>query len=429
MATATEFSEVSTPAAATGHERPLLIVTALFFTWGFLACLNEILVPHLKAIFDLSRGQVMFVQLAFVLCYLLLSVPAARLVDWIGYQRTMVAGLLAMSAGAFMFVPAASVPSYPLFLAALVLMAAGMTVLQVSANPYVMVLGGSETAASRLSLAHGFNSLGTTIAPKIGGLMVLSAAPVTLLELHSMSPEALHYYRVAQAASVKTPYVLLGVMLVVLAAAIGGSRLPDIVPAERRSVPVDTLWSHPNLIFGCIGIFVCVGSEALIGSILVNYLSQPQIGHLSLRVATEFVSLYGLGVVAGRFIGAGLLRKIRTGVLLAVCASCAGVLVVASVVTTGQIAMWSILSVGIFTSIMFPSIFTLGVAELGPLTSHGSGVMIMALAGGAVFPVVQGLMAAHVSLQHTLLLPLVSYVYILFFALRGARTNSARLAQ
>lgn len=429
METVTQHVDLSTPAATESYGRPLAIVTTLFFMWGFLTCLNDILVPHLKSIFDLNYTKVMLVQFAFFSAYFLFSIPAARLIDWIGYQRAMVAGLLTMGVGAFMFVPAASIPSYPLFLAALMVLAGGITILQVSANPYVTVLGRPETASSRLNLTQAFNSLGTAIAPKIGGLLILSAAPVTLLELRAMSPEALHYYRVAQAASVKIPYILLGVMLVVLAVAIGGSRLPDIVSAERRSgsVIADKLSNHPNLIYGCIGIFVYVGAEVSIGSFLVNYLSQPQIGHLTERAAAGFVSFYWLGAMIGRFIGSALLRKIKTGILLAVCTIGAAGLVATSMLTTGHVAMWSILGVGLFNSIMFPSIFTLGVAELGPLTGDGSGVMIMAIVGGAIIPVIQGALADHIGIQHAFFLPVICYMYILFFALRGSKPNSARL--
>lgn len=429
MVTATQHSEVSAPAPTESYGRPLAIVTTLFFMWGFLTCLNDILVPHLKSIFDLSYTKVMLVQFAFFSAYFLLSVPAARLVDWIGYQRTMVVGLLTMGLGAFMFVPAASIPSYPLFLAALIVLAAGITALQVSANPYVTVLGRPDTASSRLNLTQAFNSLGTAIAPKIGGLMILSAAPVTLIELRNMSPEALQYYRVAQAASVKLPYILLGVMLVLLAAAIGSVRLPDIVSAERRpgSSVGDSLWNHKNLIFGCVGIFVYVGAEVSIGSFLVNYLARPEIGHLTERAAAGFVSFYWLGAMVGRFIGSALLRKIRTGVLLAICAVGAGSLVVTSMLTTGHVAMWSILLVGVFNSIMFPSIFTLGVAELGPLTGDGSGVMIMAIVGGAIIPVIQGALADHMGIQHAFFLSVICYLYILFYGLHGSKPNSERL--
>src|SRR6202140_129747 len=214
--------------AAPNYSRPLAIVTTLFFMWGFLTCLNDILVPHLKSIFDLSYARVMLVQFAFFSAYFLFSVPWSRIVNTMGYQRTMVVGLVTMAAGSFLFLPAASAASYPLFLTALVVLAAGITGLQVAANPYVDLLGKPETASSRLDLTQAFNSLGTTIAPKIGGLLILSAAPLAIEQVHWLLPRALHAYRVQEAASVKMPYTVIGVALVLLATLIGLVQLPKI---------------------------------------------------------------------------------------------------------------------------------------------------------------------------------------------------------
>src|SRR5216683_2433121 len=227
------------------YSRPLAVVTTLFFMWGFLTCLNDILVPHLKSIFDLSYARVMLVQFAFFSAYFLFSVPWSKVVNRIGYQRTMVAGLLTMAFGAFLFLPAASAASYPLFLTALVILAAGITGLQVAANPYVVVLGRPETASSRLDLTQAFNSLGTTIAPKIGGLLILSAAPMALEQLRQLAPQALQLYRVQEAASVKMPYAVIGVSLLLLAGLIGASKLPKIETARAEEKSNDTIWKHP----------------------------------------------------------------------------------------------------------------------------------------------------------------------------------------
>src|SRR5215471_18947703 len=361
----------------------LSIVTTLFFMWGFLTCLNDILVPHLKSIFDLNYAEVMLVQFAFFGAYFIFSIPSAKIIDWIGYQRSMVVGLLTMGIGAFLFVPAANIPSYPLFLCALIVLAAGITCLQVAANPYVTVLGKPETASSRLNLTQAFNSLGTFLAPFFGALLILSAAPKSMDEIRAMAPDALHAYRLHEAATVKTPYVGLGIALVLLAVAIGSFKLPKIEHAQHHlgEKVNDSVWKHPNLIFGAIAIFVYVGAEVSIGSFLVNYFSQPEIGALTERVAASFVAFYWGGAMVGRFIGSALLQKMKTGGLLAVCAVCAAALVMISMLTTGHFAMWSIILVGFFNSIMFPSIFTLGVAELGPLTGDGSGILIMAIVG------------------------------------------------
>src|ERR1700751_2941168 len=232
------------------YSRPLAIVTTLFFMWGFLTCLNDILVPHLKSIFDLSYARVMLVQFAFFSAYFLFSVPWSKVVNRIGYQRSMVVGLLTMALGSFLFLPAASAASYPLFLTALVVLAAGITGLQVSANPYVVVLGKPETASSRLDLTQAFNSLGTTIAPKIGGLLILSAAPLTLEQVQRLTPQALQAYRVQQAASVKMPYMVIGVALLLLAVLIGLSRLPKVETETNLSghKSSDSIWKHRNLL-------------------------------------------------------------------------------------------------------------------------------------------------------------------------------------
>src|SRR3984957_18846416 len=433
MAIATPSSSTTTSAPGSGQSygAPLATVTTLFFMWGFLTCLNDILVPHLKAIFDLNYLQSQLIQFAFFGAYFVFSLPSARVVDAIGYQRSMVVGLITMGVGAFLFVPAASVASYPLFLGALIVLAAGITCLQVAANPYVTVLGKPETASSRLNLTQAFNSLGTTLAPYFGGLLILSAAPKTIADIRALAPDALQAYRLHEAASVKTPYVGLGIALVVLAIAIGSFKLPKIAHAQHKvgEKVNDSIWNHPSLIFGAIGIFVYVGAEVSIGSFLVNYFSQPEIGGLTAKVAADFVTFYWGGAMVGRFIGSAILQKVSTRGLLGICAVCAASLVAISMLTSGHFAMYSIILVGFFNSIMFPSIFTLGVAELGPLTGDGSGVMIMAIVGGAILSVAQGWIADHIGIHHAFFLPVICYLYILFFALSGSRPNSQRYAK
>jgi FHS family L-fucose permease-like MFS transporter len=418
----------NTPETSPSYAAPLAVVTTLFFMWGFLTCLNDILVPHLKSIFDLNYRQVMLVQFAFFGAYFLFSIPSAKVVDWIGYQRSMVLGLLIMGLGAFLFVPAASVPSYPLFLVALIVLAAGITCLQVAANPYVTILGKPSTASSRLNLTQAFNSLGTFLAPFFGSLLILSAAPKAMDEIRAMAPDALQAYRLHEAATVKTPYVGLGIALVVLAIAIGSFKLPKIPQAQHQigEKVDDSIWRHNNLIFGAIAIFVYVGAEVSIGSFLVNYFTQPEIGGFTEKVAASFVAFYWGGAMVGRFIGSGLLQKMKTGRLLGICAICAAALVAISMLSTGHFAMWSIILVGFFNSIMFPSIFTLGIAELGPLTGDGSGIMIMAIVGGALIPLAQGAIADRIGIHHAFFLPVICYLYILYFASSGSKPNSER---
>jgi FHS family L-fucose permease-like MFS transporter len=417
-------------APAQNYTRPLAIVTTLFFMWGFLTCLNDILVPHLKSIFDLSYARVMLIQFAFFSAYFLFSIPWSKVVNAIGYQKTMVAGLLCMAVGAFLFLPAASSASFTLFLGAFIVLAAGITGLQVAANPYVVVLGKPETASSRLDLTQAFNSLGTTIAPKLGGLLILAAAPLTVEELKALSPTALHLYRVQEAASVKMPYTVIGIALLLLAVLIAASKLPSIEHAQFRpdANSGDSIWKHPNLVFGALAIFAYVGAEVSIGSFLVNYFGQDEIAGLSAKSAAGYVSFYWGGAMIGRFLGAGLLRKFRAGHLLGAFAICTSLLVTLSMITHGHFAMWSILAVGFFNSIMFPTIFSLGVAELGPLTGNASGILNMAIVGGAIVPLIQGVIADHIGIHHAFFVPVICYLYILYYALSGSKPNSERHA-
>jgi len=337
-------------------------------------------------------------------------------------------GLLTMACGAFLFLPAASAASFPFFLTALLILAAGVTALQVAANPYVDLLGKPETASSRLDLTQAFNSLGTTIAPKIGGLFILGAAPLAIEQLRQLTPQALQHYRVQQAASVKMPYTVIGIALVLLAVLIGSTKLPRIESGTTRTGEKidDSIWKHPNLVLGAIGIFAYVGAEVSIGSFLVNYFSLPEIAGFSAKTAAGFVSFFWGGAMIGRFLGAPLLKRFKPGHLLALCAIAAATLVTASMVLGGHTAMWSILCVGFFNSIMFPTIFSLGVAELGPLTETGSGLLNMAIVGGAIVPVVQGVIADHLGLHHGFILPVICYLYILFYGLSGSKPNSER---
>ena len=410
------------------YTRPLAVVTTLFFMWGFLTCLNDVLVPHLKAIFDLSYAQAMLVQFAFFSAYFVFSVPWSKVVNAIGYQRTMVAGLLTMACGSFLFLPAASAASYNLFLTALLILAAGITGLQVAANPYVVVLGKPETASSRLDLTQAFNSLGTTIAPKFGGLLILGTAPLAIEGLRRLTPQVLQAYRVQQAASVKLPYTVIGVTLILLAILIGAFKLPGIETAANnaRHKVEDSIWRHPNLVLAAVGIFAYVGAEVSIGSFLVNYFESPEIAGLSAKSAASYVSFYWGGAMIGRFLGAPLLRRFRSGTLLAMCAIFAATLVTSSMLLGGPIAMWTMLAVGFFNSIMFPTIFSLGEAELGTLTGNGSGILNMAIVGGAILPLIQGVIADHVGIHHAFVLPVICYLYILYFALSGSKPNSAR---
>ena len=413
----------TTDGTAGKYPGALMMVTVLFFFWGFVTVLNDILVPHLKSVFDLNYTKVMLIQFAFFLAYFIFSIPSAKIIDAIGYQKTMVVGLLTMGLGAFLFVPAAIALSYPLFLAALMVLAAGITALQVAANPYVSVLGPPETASSRLNLTQAFNSLGTTIGPWVGGMLILGAATESGDAVANMSAQTLHAFRLQQAATVKMPYIIIGSALVIFAGLIGIFKLPTIPAVERHADGrhEGSLWKYTHLILGCVAIFAYVGAEVSIGSFLINYFNQPEIGNLPVVEGAKFVAYYWGGAMVGRFIGSAILQKVKTGTVLGIAAFCSCALVLTSMLTTGSVAMWSILLVGFFNSIMFPSIFTLGIAKLGPRTGDGSGLLIMAIVGGAIIPVAQGAIADHVGVHHAFVLPVICYLYIAYYALRASQ--------
>jgi len=429
MAIATVSNAV--PAAPAQSNKPAMVmITTLFFMWGFLTALNDILVPHLKSIFDLTYAEVMLIQFSFFSAYFVFAIPSGKVVEWIGYKRTIVLGLLVMSLGALLFIPAASAPSFPLFLAALIVLATGITALQVAANPYVGVLGPPDTASSRLNLTQAFNSLGTTIAPYVGSLLILSSAPLAIEAVRQPAPQ-LQAYRLQQAASVKLPYLGLAITLIVLAMIIARFKLPAISTESAGALNggLPSVWKQRHLVLGALGIFVYVGAEVSIGSFLVSYMSQPYIANIPVQTAARYVSFYWGGAMVGRFIGSGLLQKVRTRTLLGIVAVMAGLLVSASMLTSGHVAMWTILAVGLFNSIMFPSIFTLGIDGLGPLTGEGSGILVCAIVGGALIPELQGIIADHIGIHHAFFLPVLCYLYILYFALWGSQRFGPSLAE
>jgi FHS family L-fucose permease-like MFS transporter len=408
--------------------RAMSIATMLFFMWGFLTCLNDILIPHLKAIFDLNYAQALLVQFCFFSSYAIFALPSGKLVEWRGYKGTMVIGLLVMAAGAFLFLPASTAASFGLFLSALVILAAGITSLQVAANPYVANLGPPETSAARLNLAQAFNSFGTFVAPFFGGALILGTTAISQEKLNSYSASALQLYRTQQASSVRLPYLGIGLTLVLLAISFAVLKMPtmdftrDIRPGELdQDATGDSVWKHPVLLAGALGIFVYVGAEVSIGSFLVNYFGLPDISAFPERTAAKYVSLYWGGAMVGRFIGSWLLTKVRTSTVLGTAAVVACGLVTTSILTHGHTAMWAILAVGLFNSVMFPSIFTVGLSGLGPLTSKGSSLMVAAIVGGALIPLAEGHLADAVGVQHAFVIPAVCYVYIALFGYLGGR--------
>jgi FHS family L-fucose permease-like MFS transporter len=392
------------------HGGALVVVTILFFMWGLLTSLNDVLIPHLKAIYTLTYLQAMLVQFCFFGAYFVVSLPAGALIRRIGYQKGAVTGLLIAAIGCALFYPAAR-SGYALFLFAFFVLAAGITILQVAANPYVTVLGPSTTASSRLTLTQAFNSLGTTVGPYVGGMLILTAATAAVTQ----SPAG-------QAATVQGPYLGLAIALAVLALAFAAARLPKLVHAEDDASDDGSrgALAHRHLVFAAVAIFVSVGGEVSIGSFLVNFLGDASVASLPAATAAGYVSVYWLGAMIGRFIGFAVMRTISPGKALAFNACAAIVLIVTAIVASGPVAMWAILAVGLCNSIMFPTIFSMGLHGLGKYTGQGSGILCMAIVGGALVPFAQGILADNIGLKLSFVVPAACYAFILFFGLKYA---------
>lgn len=399
---------------------PLTILTSLFYIWGFITCLNDILIPHLKAVFTLNYTQAMLIQFCFFTAYFVVSVPSGYLVEKIGYKGGIVGGLAIAGGGCLLFYPAAGLHAYPLFLSAFFVLASGITLLQVAANPYVTVLGAPETASSRLTLTQAFNSLGTTLAPYFGSLVILSTAVKSAEEIQLLNAEELSVYQASQAAAVQNPYLFLAAVLFLMAAVFALLKLPKISAESQQNTLTtegggSSAWQFPHLAFGAIAIFVYVGGEVSIGSFLVNFLGEPTIAGLAEQDAGKYVSFYWGGAMVGRFAGALVMQKIRPANVLVGHALSAASLVLLTMTSSGPLAMWSLLAVGLCNSIMFPTIFSLAVSGLGRHTGQGSGILCASIVGGAIVPVIQGSFADAWGIQHAFFIPVICYAYIAFY--------------
>jgi FHS family L-fucose permease-like MFS transporter len=408
------------PQTTQANHFALGIVTFVFFMWGFLTSLNDVLIPHLKSLFSLNYAQSMLVQFTFFGAYFVMSLPCGKIVSRLGYKHSIVLGLLVAACGAALFYPAASLPSYALFLGAFFILATGITLLQVAANPYVSLLGPASGAARRLNLVQAFNSLGTTLAPKFGGVLILSGVVLGAAEILQLPDAERLAYRLQQAQLVQGPYLGLAVALAVLALLFYIARLPVIVDdtsaEEARAHRFVDALRHRNLRLGTVGIFVYVGAEVAIGSFLINYISQADIGNMPQSQAANYVAFYWGGAMIGRFVGAALMQWISPRRLLLAAAAFDMVLLLATMSSHGPVAVWSVVAIGLFNSIMFPTIFTLSIDGLGPLTGKASSLLIMAIVGGAIIPLLQGMLADRIGIQYAFALPLLCYAYIAFYA-------------
>ena len=392
------------------HRFALISLTSLFFMWGFITCLNDILIPYLKGAFDLSYTQAMLVQFCFFSAYFVVSLPAGLLVGKVGYKKGIVIGLSIASLGCLLFYPAAAIQTYALFLLALFVLASGITLLQVSANPYVSVLGDSKTASSRLTMTQAFNSLGTTVAPFFGAWLIFGE------QFNSNA---------VGADAVQLPYLMLAASFLALALIFARLQLPELGKSQSSTkepllLSMKNALQHRQLRFGAVGIFLYVGAEVAIGSFLVSFIGLPAIAGMHEAQASNYVAYYWGGAMVGRFIGAIVMKYVPAGRVLAFNAGVAIVMICVAVVSEGAIAMWAILAVGLFNSIMFPTIFSLAICKLGDATSNGAGILCLAIVGGAVIPLIQGVFADVVGVQLAFLLPALCYMYIAFYGLRGA---------
>ncbi|MCW1381637.1 sugar MFS transporter [Novosphingobium sp. KCTC 2891] len=418
-------SAASAPQAGVRYGPALTLLASLFFMWGFITVINNTLLPHLRAVFDLNYTQTTLIESVWFIAYFVASIPAAKLIERIGYQKSLVVGLLIMAAGALGMMVAASIPSYGVTLTMLFIIASGITLLQVAANPYVAVVGKPETASSRLNLVQALNSAGTMLAPMFGAYLILGRSKSGTAAAGTVLTQA---ERIADAQSVILPYGLVAAVLVVLAIVIARFPLPAMGSATQRLAKEErkhlSLWQHRNLVFGVPAIFIYLIAEIGVANLFVNFVSQPEIANLTHEQAGRYLSFLWGGMMVGRFAGSAIMQRVRAETVLAAFSVGAFVVMMVTVFTTGPVAMWSLILVGLFHSIMFPTIFTLGIRGLGPLTEEGSGLLIMAIAGGALV-VVQGYLADSYGLQTSFLLTAACELYVLFYALWGSRPTHA----
>ena len=398
------------------HTPALVVLTTLFFMMGFITCMNDILIPHLKDIFDLTYVQAMLIQFCFFTAYAIMSIPMGYLVGKIGYKNGVISGFVLTAIGCLLFYPAAGSHSYATFLGALFILASGVTLLQVAGNPYVTLLSKPGKESATLTLVQAFNSLGTTIAPQIGAFLILADATQTVSKAEQIS-------------SVQIPSLGLAGLLIILAVFVKMIRLPDArkiaeEESEHNHDGKHNVWQYRHLVFGAAGIFCYVGAEVSIGSLLVSVLGYLKgFDHAS---AAKYLSFYWGGAMVGRFLGSAIMAKIAPNRYLAFNATAAVALLGVSMLAgkaSADVAMWALLAIGFFNSIMFPTIFSLATKGLGRFTSSASGVLCTAIVGGAVVPVVQGWAADTYGLMISFVVSAICYVYIVFFAIKGYKAD------
>jgi len=421
---------MSTQAAPLTERRfllPFVLITTLFFLWAFGVNLNDILIPRFRTAFALTDFQSSFIQVAFFGGYFLAAFPAGKLMERIGYKRGILAGLFLCSCGAVLFLPASSIGAYSFFLLALFVMACGQSFLEVAANPYVTILGHPQSAERRLNFAQSFNSVGAVLSPLLGRALILTGVEYTPAQLSVMSVAQVQAYRAEQASTVKLPYLLIAGIFLLVAAAIYFTHLPDVVEeadgsTRAQAAPTGPILSYPHLVKGVLAQFFYVGAQVGVASFVIRF-AQHTVPGMTARVAAYYLLGHQLGFMTGRFAGSALMKIVAPARLLSIFALGCLISVLVALLGNGIVPVWAVVLIGFFHSIMFPTIFALGIKNLGPLTKRGSSLMVMAIIGGAVFPAVMGKISDASNIQTAFVVPLVCYLYILYYAVAGYKPS------
>jgi FHS family L-fucose permease-like MFS transporter len=410
---------------------PLVLVTSLFLLWALGVNLNDILIPHLKKLFGLTDFQSSLIQTAFFGGYFLAALPAGWIMRRVGYRRGIVTGLLVCAAGAALFIPAASVRAYPLFLFALFVLACGQCFLEVGANPYVTTLGPAESAPWRLNTAQAFNSLGAVMTPIIGATFILSGIEHTAAQTAAMSPAELEAYRTLEAGMIRGPYLTIAGIFLVMAAVFWRAHLPEV--AEDDTAPRaagggdtaggDSIWAHGHLLKGVLAQFFYVGAQVGVASFVIRFVQRTMPGTPE-KTAAEYLTLHLFGFMLGRVLTSAALKYVRAPTMLAVFAGGALVAMAVAVGATGATAVWMIVAIGFFHSLMFPTIFALSLETLGRHTKLGASLLVMSIVGGAIIPAAMGRISDLSSIQTAFIVPLFCYAYVFYFAVRGHRPRA-----
>jgi MFS transporter, FHS family, L-fucose permease len=423
------MTHATAPITERRYVLPLMLVTTLFFLWALGVNLNDILIPHLKKAFSLTDFRSSLIQSAFFGGYFLAALPAGRLMERVGYKNGILIGLLICATGAFLFIPAASIRVYGFFLFALFVMACGQCFLEVAANPYVTILGPPESSERRLNLAQSFNSVGAVITPFLGAAFILSGVEYTTAQFSSMTPEAIQAYRVAEANMVKVPYLIISGIFLLVALLIYMSKLPEnraLAASEKPTVRERAgrgIWTHGHLTKGVLAQFFYVGAQVGVASFIIRF-AEHSIPGTHEKIAAHYLQMHLVGFMVGRFAGLAIMKHVPAAKLLSLFACGALVCGMVALLASGSAPVWAVVLIGFFHSIMFPTIFALSLKNLGPYTKLGASLLVMSIIGGAVCPAIMGLISDATNIQRAFVVPLICYVYVLYFAMRGYRPVS-----